>query len=67
MEQAYGVGSQVGMLPLVEIMKLRRIRINLMAIAGYNQKKQLVSRMANSNGEAPPEFQYTPVRCIENC
>jgi predicted Zn-dependent protease len=46
-----------------------QIGLTLMAIAGYNPEEAIGfwTRMAANSGEAPPEFQYTPSRCIENC
>jgi predicted Zn-dependent protease len=42
-----------------------QIGLTLMAIAGYNRRNNCWTRMANSNGEAPPEFLSTQIRCIE--
>lgn len=63
--QAYGVGSQVGvMLPFSRSHETEadRIGLQIMAIAGYNpdEAAELWKRMkANSGGEAPPEFMST--------
>jgi len=63
--QAYGVGSQVGvMLPFSRSHETQsdEIGLYLMAIAGYNPSEaaELWKRMkANSGGEAPPEFMST--------
>ena len=63
--QAYGVGSQVGvMLPFSRSHETQadEIGIILMAIAGYNpdEAAELWKRMqANSGGEAPPQFLST--------
>lgn len=63
--QAYGVGSQVGvMLPFSRSHETQsdEIGIVLMAIAGYNpdEAAELWKRMqANSGGEAPPQFLST--------
>ncbi|WP_299336172.1 M48 family metallopeptidase [uncultured Psychroserpens sp.] len=63
--QAYGVGSQVGvMLPFSRSHETQsdEIGIYLMAIAGYNpdEAAELWKRMkANSGGQAPPEFLST--------
>jgi len=63
--QAYGVGSQVGvMLPFSRSHETQsdEIGIILMAIAGYNpdEASELWKRMkANSGGQAPPEFLST--------
>ncbi|WP_276165921.1 M48 family metallopeptidase [Zobellia alginiliquefaciens] len=63
--QAYGVGSQVGvMLPFSRSHETEadRIGLQIMAIAGYDPKEaaELWKRMkANSGGEAPPEFMST--------
>ncbi|SDS27834.1 Peptidase family M48 [Formosa sp. Hel1_31_208] len=63
--QAYGVGSQVGvMLPFSRSHETQsdEIGIVLMAIAGYNpdEASELWKRMkANSGGQAPPEFLST--------
>jgi len=63
--QAYGVGSQVGvMLPFSRSHETEadRIGLQIMAIAGYDPSEaaDLWRRMkANSGGEAPPEFMST--------
>ncbi|MFB0910465.1 MAG: M48 family metallopeptidase, partial [Flavobacterium sp.] len=63
--QAYGVGSQVGvMLPFSRNHETEadQIGLTLMAIAGYNPDEAIAfwTRMAaSSNGEAPPEFLST--------
>ncbi|SIS98514.1 Peptidase family M48 [Zobellia uliginosa] len=63
--QAYGVGSQVGvMLPFSRSHETEadRIGLQIMAIAGYDpaEAAELWKRMkANSGGEAPPEFMST--------
>jgi predicted Zn-dependent protease len=63
--QAYGVGSQVGvMLPFSRNHETEadQIGLTLMAIAGYNPEEAIAfwTRMAaSSNGEAPPEFLST--------
>ncbi|MBC6999996.1 M48 family metallopeptidase [Cytophaga sp. FL35] len=63
--QAYGVGSQVGvMLPFSRSHETEadRIGLQIMAIAGYNpdEAAELWKRMkANSGGQAPPEFMST--------
>ncbi len=63
--QAYGVGSQVGvMLPFSRSHETQsdEIGIILMAIAGYNpdEAAELWKRMqANSGGQAPPQFLST--------
>lgn len=63
--QAYGVGSQVGvMLPFSRSHETEadRIGLQIMAIAGYNpdEAAELWKRMkANSGGQSPPEFMST--------
>ncbi|SHG24698.1 Peptidase family M48 [Flavobacterium segetis] len=63
--QAYGVGSQVGvMLPFSRGHETEadKIGLTLMAIAGYNPEESITfwSRMAaQSSGQAPPEFMST--------
>ncbi|CAZ94587.1 M48 family metallopeptidase [Zobellia galactanivorans] len=63
--QAYAVGSQVGvMLPFSRSHETEadRIGLQIMAIAGYDpaEAAELWKRMkANSGGEAPPEFMST--------
>jgi predicted Zn-dependent protease len=63
--QAYGVGSQVGvMLPFSRNHETEadQIGLTLMAIAGYNPDEAIAfwTRMAtSSNGQAPPEFLST--------
>ncbi|WP_396637310.1 M48 family metallopeptidase [Maribacter sp. R77961] len=63
--QAYGVGSQVGvMLPFSRGHETEadRIGLQIMAIAGYDpyEAAELWKRMkANSGGQAPPEFMST--------
>ena len=63
--QAYGVGSQVGvMLPFSRGHETEadKIGLTLMAIAGFNPEESITfwSRMAaQSSGQAPPEFMST--------
>jgi predicted Zn-dependent protease len=63
--QAYGIGSQVGvMLPFSRAHETEadKLGLYLAAIAGYNPEEgaKLWERMkANSGGEAPPEFMST--------